>query len=384
MNGQFLARCLHGLEWALAAEIDHLGARPTAVGHRELRFDDPSPTAERLKLRVADDVFLFVGDVGGVDKTRAALARLEARSNTIPWRPALRALQAIRPAASWHHLTVVASFLGKRNYNRYELEDSVGPRVASALGLPFKASRELRSIEQTLTVRLHVVDQQATFALRLFDEPLHRRDYKVRSRPGTLHPPLAAAMAMIAGLRDGAAVLDPFCGIGTIAIESKRLQPTARVWGSDLDDKRLLDAEANARAAGVDVNWVRADAGRLPFERGAFARLVTNPPWGGAVDAAGSLATAGSASLGRGFAAVLADDPRVVVLVDAPMTDGRRFSVEGLELQFEASVSVFGRHPRLLVFGSAPPGTKPFDVDAPFGRELARRAAWVAERLASS
>jgi tRNA (guanine6-N2)-methyltransferase len=381
-NGQFLARCLRGLEWALAAEVEGRGGQLAAAGHREVRFDDASATAERLALRAADDVFLAVGEIAGIDHTRASLRRLQNGVSDPPWRAAWEVLRRIRPDAGWRMMTVVASFLGKRNYNRYEIEAHAGPPLASLLGIPFTPSRELRTLRDTLTVRIHIVDQLATFALRIFDQPLHRRAYKTHSPIGTLHPPLAYAMGMVAGLREHTSMLDPFCGAGTIAIEAKILQPSAQVFGADIDEARLGDSRANARAAGADVHWLRADAGQLPFGSGTFDRIVTNPPWGGAVAASGSLATSSKAELAQTFESTLSEDARVVVLLDFQDTGPEQFLVGSLQLQFQATISVFGQHPHLCVFGRGAANT-PFDLKAPFGDELERCVPWVAQRLAS-
>lgn len=264
---ELLARCIRGIEWIVAAEAEtRLNPGPIALAHREIRFSTAtSPSPEALRLATADDVFLIVADVEGIDHTRSSLARLRAVAHELPWAIVLGRLRQLRPDAEWSAFTISASALGKRNFSRYEVEDQVAEGAAAALGLPYRATRSAVHDGPELAIRVHLVGTRATFALRVFDAPLHRRAYKQRSCVGTLHPPLAAAMAMLAGLRPGVRLLDPFAGVGTVAIEARSLQPRANVAGSDIDHARLRDAAINAREAGVAVGFARADAAHLPW-----------------------------------------------------------------------------------------------------------------------
>ncbi|RGA05781.1 RNA methyltransferase, partial [Microbispora triticiradicis] len=73
-----MARCVHGLEPTLAAEILRRGLGViTHIGHREVRFRASRLPA--LGLRTADDVFLLAAqgpDVGASRQGAAALAGL--------------------------------------------------------------------------------------------------------------------------------------------------------------------------------------------------------------------------------------------------------------------------------------------------------------------
>jgi tRNA (guanine6-N2)-methyltransferase len=91
--------------------------------------------------------------------------------------------------------------------------------------------------------------------------------------PGSLHPPLARALALLAGT----AFADPFCGAGTIPIEGALGGLAAA--GSDIDPRSVAVASRNAEAAGVGVAFSVTDAGALH----EVDCVVTNPPWGRAV-----------------------------------------------------------------------------------------------------
>src|SRR5262245_14386804 len=116
----FVARCVRGIEPILAAEIrGRLAAQGTVTGHRTVEFRTSSMSeASALRLGCADDVFLKLGDVEGIDHTRAALARLETAVASLSLDRALQTIGRMRHAPLPNGFTVVASFLGKRNYNR--------------------------------------------------------------------------------------------------------------------------------------------------------------------------------------------------------------------------------------------------------------------------
>lgn len=73
------------------------------------------------------------------------------------------------------------------------------------------------------------------------------------------------------GLAPGAAVLDVGCGTGRHAVELARRGYA--VTGLDLSSRMLAMAEEKARAAGVRVEWLRADATRFRLDRTFDAAL---------------------------------------------------------------------------------------------------------------
>ena len=373
----FLARTLAGLEWILAAEIEETTeGKIVAMGHREVRFVTSSlpPAAVLTRPRVADDIFVLVGDSSGIGRTRNGLETISRVSGKLPWIDAVRILKRLRPKASWDTFTAAASFLGKRNYNRFELEDRVAAAVGEATGLAYRPSAESKPRGMELAVRVHLVDDRASFALRVFDSPLHRRSWKQRSCAGTTHPPLASAMGLLAGLRPQCSVLDPFAGVGTIAIEAKLCQASANVIGVDIDPVRVSGARFNAESASAPAHFAVADAGQLPFLPGQMDRIVTNVPWSTAVAPGGSLAGAAQNKRYGELTRSLSGKGRAVILVEDQDTAARRALEEsGLRLRHGFQVSVFGRHPWLLVLtGGENDDAGTCDRNAPFGRALGR------------
>ncbi|MDP9349635.1 MAG: class I SAM-dependent methyltransferase [Gemmatimonadota bacterium] len=70
-------------------------------------------------------------------------------------------------------------------------------------------------------------------------------------------------IADVLGLPDGARVLDLACGWGRHSIELARAG--FRVTGVDFSETLLARARKRAKAAGVEVEWVRADMREIPW-----------------------------------------------------------------------------------------------------------------------
>ena len=269
-----LARTLRGLEELAAAEVrEQLAPRSIALAHRELRFETPS-LADALTLGVADDVFLVVADLDFVGHTRRDLQSLRKSIRCIDLDTAAARIAGLRPVRA-KTFDVTASVRGRHNYSRFDLEDAVGDAVSAATGWSYRSRRNGRPPQTSLTLRVHATPERTTAAVRLGERPLHHRGYRVASRPGALHPPLARALVRLA--EPAERLRDPFCGTGTIPIEAKLARPHLAVCASDVDPGAVAAARRNAAAAGVRIDLHVADAGRLA---GPIESIVTNPPWG--------------------------------------------------------------------------------------------------------
>ncbi|MBE1586149.1 methyltransferase domain-containing protein [Nonomuraea angiospora] len=334
-----VARAVHGIEPLVATEIrrSRLGV-VRGVRHREVWFE-AAPGADLTGLRTADDVLLAAAVVDGIGHGRSALRRL-----------ALAARSVDLGGLTGSGVEVSASFVGRRNYTRFEIEDAVGAELARPLRLPYHSRRDgARPPREAMSWRVTIEGDRALIALRLADRPLHRRAYKTDSIRGTLHPPVAAAMAALGRLGGAGTVLDPCCGAGTTLIEARALAPGARLLGFDHDPAALRAATANARAdtrqagvgGGAAFGWGVADGGRIPVAGGSVDRVLVNPPWGRQVPPRGLLAR-DLGPLWREVRRVLAGDGLAVALVH----DG---IPRGFALEEAVRVSLSGRHPVIAV-----------------------------------
>ncbi|GAA2089251.1 THUMP domain-containing protein [Actinomadura alba] len=329
---------MRGLEWVAADEIaSTVGPAQLRMRRREIRFALPEPDPALFALRTADDVFAELGRLDDVGHTKDVPPKLAERVAGLDWRQAVDHVRTLRPLPATPRFDVVVSLEGRRNFNRFTLEDAVGAVLATRLGGRFvsRTADGGRAAGTDLTVRLLLRGDGATVALRLASHPLHRRSYKLDAGPGSLHPPLAAALARIAapdahpGAEGPGTVADPFCGDGTIPIETLLAYPGTRALASDLDPGRLANAHANAHRAKVDIGFARADAGRLPWKEGGIDLVITNPPWNVAVDAGGRL----TGSLERFWADLAALTGRnACVIADSGLEAPERLRAAGFSL----------------------------------------------------
>lgn len=407
MTLRLTARCVRGLEWLVAAEVADVAgfsATGTAPGivlaERQVSFTAAQIDGGWLRLRTADDVLLDLGTLRGIDHTRAAVGELSRQLARIDFAAGLDIVRRVRSAgqagardgvpvpvrsrgsqeteteteasrargrqADRPAFDVVASLLGRRNYNRFAVEDAAGEVVAKAVGARYvsrnPAAGSRRAIEAAgsdltksdFTVRLSLRGDEAEVALRLSPRPLHRRPWKLDTGPGTLHPPLAAALALIAAADVVTTAFDPFCGDGTIAVETAHAFPGAKILAADLDADRLRNARANAlrSGAGARIGFVRADAGRSAWTSGVFDLLVTNPPWNRAVGAAGTLADTLD-PFWRSVPEALTAHGRICTLADADLDVPSSLRRAGYTVALAQAIRLAGRVSHVIL--AAPP-----------------------------
>lgn len=351
---RLVARSVGGIETIVAGEILRSGlGSVTHIGRREVRFAPPPAPADMTGLRTPDDVFVVAARIPDIGRGKDALGALRALASGPGCAAALRARAAYGGPERAHGVEVSASFTGKRNFSRYDVEDEVGAALSAALGLPYHSRRQGEPPPPGYSGwRVTLDGETAALMARIAERPLHRRAYKREGVPGTLHPPVAAAMVHLAAPTDGELVVDPFCGAGTLAAEAAR--PGVRVRGYDLDPRALAAARANT-AGMPSVRLERADAARLPLADGSADVVLANPPWGEQVAARGRVAARPGAwwaelrRVLRGRAVVLLPDPAEL----------RTAIGHGLVPVHLRHVSLSGIHPHIAVLGPGRPALRP-------------------------
>jgi SAM-dependent methyltransferase len=86
--------------------------------------------------------------------------------------------------------------------------------------------------------------------------------------------PLGPRLVEACGIEPGMDVLDVAAGTGNASIPAA--QRGARVTASDLTPELFEAGRARAEAAGVELEWVEADAEDLPFEDGSFDVVMSS------------------------------------------------------------------------------------------------------------
>lgn len=120
--------------------------------------------------------------------------------------------------------------------------------------------------------------------VKLGSIPDDRFSYRLGALPASIHPATAAAVLRYASvyLKEGARVLDPFCGSGTLLIERDRLTPCDALTGVDVAHVAIDIARENAAAADCGAKFIVNDCLRFEANR-RYDEVVSNLPFGNRV-----------------------------------------------------------------------------------------------------
>ncbi len=86
--------------------------------------------------------------------------------------------------------------------------------------------------------------------------------------------PLGPRLVEACGIGEGMRVLDVAAGTGNASLPAA--ERGAKVTASDLTPELLEAGRARAEAAGLELDWVEADAENLPFEDGSFDVVMSS------------------------------------------------------------------------------------------------------------
>ncbi len=308
-----------GLEPAVTEELSRLGLRATEAARGVVSFAGSAEDGARatLRLRSAPRVALDLArDLpGDAEPLREALARL-------PWE------EWLPSSATWAARAIgTTGGLRDTRFVARLVKDAVRDRCA-AVRRPFPP---VDPGDPQVLVEVRLDRGRARVGLDLGGGSLHARGTG-RQGEAPLREDVAAGLAILAGARADAPLLDPFCGTGTLIAEAASLAlglpprrdpralPLSRLpWFRGLDLRALaFDAPAGApggpgaaaghapfRAFDADpravaearaalarqglAEHVAVEQGRvpdIPVEDAGPGLVLANPPWGLRLDAA--------------------------------------------------------------------------------------------------
>lgn len=279
---QFFARCLRGLEGIAQEELEKIrGLRIVQQEIRTLFFDFDGDLDPLLDIRSLDDVFFHVGEIEELDHTRISLQKIPEAlgSMNLDLDTYISKIRAIRMLSQHPAFTLTVGLQGKKNFSRFEVAEASLPEFQKELSGEYIPNVQ-GSKGAELDVRILMESQKLHVGLRLSDKPLHRRAYKLHNLPGSTKPPLAYALAKLAKIQPGDTVLDPFCGVGTVLVETSLGFSPAELIGLDRNKESLKLAKLNIQQAKIEADLIEGTATDLPFEKSSIDKIVSNPPWG--------------------------------------------------------------------------------------------------------
>jgi tRNA (guanine6-N2)-methyltransferase len=339
---RIFALTTRGLEAISTAEMAFLpGVNITETTYRRVAAEYDGSLAPLLNLRTVDDLYLHMATWTNVGHTRDTLAAIQEWSAELDLIPTVQACIKVRLIRSSPLFSVTASFVGKRNYSADEIKTAVATGIASSSGWTYTPDDR----QADLNIRIFIEHEIAYVGVRLSKSPLHERSYKQTQRPGSLKPPVAAAMLHLAKVSPAMKLLDPCCGAGTILIEGAQIG--AVCVGGDIDLEAVVASQTNVSTAGATIDIRQWDAQALPLPDQSVDRVVTNLPWGRQINV--------DAELGgfyRGVCAeierVLKPGGRVAILTSTP----HLLRFDQLKPDTTIEISLFGQTPTIALYSA--------------------------------
>ena len=202
-----------GLEELAAQELLRLDLTPVVEpGGVIFKAEEDGLYRANLHLRTASRIIARVGQFFYA----TAFAELREKAGRLPWERFLRPGQPVSIRVTCHKSKLIHT-------------DAVAERIAGAIydrlgkESPMKKSLGDEAADPAQLVIVRVANDQVLVSMDSSGELLHRRGYRQAVAKAPLRETLAAGMLLASGWDAHSALLDPFCGSGTIPIEAAML-----------------------------------------------------------------------------------------------------------------------------------------------------------------
>ncbi len=303
---QFVAKTLAGLEDLLAAELESMGATSINKLTRAVAFEGDKAMIYKANYLSRYAIKILVPLV---EFEAATVDELYHGVKQYPWEQ----LMTFRDTFVVEAVLVNSSF-DHSHYISLKVKDAVADRFNEKYHRRPSVSKD----NADMHLSLYVYRTHCTLYLDSSGEPLFKRGYRVAVGEAPISEVLAAGLIGLTGWKGEVNFVDPFCGSGTLLIEAamqaqnipagqyrphfgfmrwrdfermlwQDIQSDARkrtrnqeveIFGSDIDEKALLNAQKNIRRAGLenDITLKKADFRKTSFDGPGI--MVSNPPYG--------------------------------------------------------------------------------------------------------
>jgi putative N6-adenine-specific DNA methylase len=307
MKLQLVATCLFGLEKFLGEEIDALGCRRIETIDGRVTFEGTEADIARanINLRLAEHIFIKLGEFNAY-----SFNDLFEGTKALPWENFISKSDAF---------PVKGHAIKSKLYSVPDCQSIVKKAIVARLSEKYGSTWFTEDSGVKYQVEFFILKDKASLMIDTSGVALHKRGYRPASVAAPLRETLAAALALTSRPRKDVLIWAPFCGSGTIAIESAMILANiapgvkrefisekfplipAKIWNdertlaiskqskdidfeifaSDIDEDATDIAYENALRAGVTdyLNIFTVDARKIqkPDRRGT---IICNPPYG--------------------------------------------------------------------------------------------------------
>jgi len=303
---ELIATAAFGLESIVAHELRQLGYEDLKIENGKVTFQADLYAIPRcnLWLRTADRLLLKMGEF-----TATSFDELFEKTKSLPW-------------TDWIPENAKFPVEGKSIKSKLFSVSDCQAIVKKAVVEKMKQKYKINWFKETgplYRIEVALLSDTAVLTIDTSGAGLHKRGYRKLSGEAPLKETLAAALVNISRWKPDRALIDPFCGTGTIAIEAaligKNMAPglnrsfasedwpqlktdiwlkardeardsilhkqTLGIRGIDIDASAIKLALYHARQAGLknDISFQQEDA-RSINSRYKYGYLITNPPYG--------------------------------------------------------------------------------------------------------
>jgi tRNA (guanine6-N2)-methyltransferase len=174
------------------------------------------------------------------------------------------------------YFRVIARMAGEHPFRRVDLQHAVERGIGERDDHVWHPGGEDADVEFWVTM----FPGELVLTLRLSDERLRHREYKVAHMPGSLRPSVAAALGWLSEPAPDDIVLDPLCGAGTVLIERAHLGRYQQLIGGDSNPAMLDAARENVGPRYKPIELHAWDATAIALGAASVSKVITNLPWG--------------------------------------------------------------------------------------------------------
>ena len=145
------------------------------------------------------------------------------------------------------------------------------------------SGRKLINTATDYEVELRLIETKegnCNLLLKLYTLKDNRFSYRKEVTPTGIRPTAAALTAALAReyMKEGAQVLDPFCGAGTMLIERHKAVRAYTSYGVDIQEDAVRKARKNTEAAGMAAHYINRDFFQFRHDY-LFDEVITDMPF---------------------------------------------------------------------------------------------------------